>query len=268
MKTTILGAIAGDIIGSLYEFHSTRNYNFNMFDKRMRSTDDSIMTVAIADWLLHDNRLSHEILSNKMRKWGRKYPHAGYGSKFNAWLMDDIAEPYNSWGNGSAMRVSPIGFAFSTLEETLNVAKISAEITHNHPEGIKGAQATAAAIYLARIGQTKKEIKNFITTTFNYDLNKTCAEIRTNYIFHVCCQKSVPQSICAFIDSKDYESALRETISLGGDADTMGAITGGIASAFYKEIPDTIYEFAISKLTKEMKDIVTEFDSQFNFYTK
>ena len=182
--------------------------------------------------------------------------------------MDDIAEPYNSWGNGSAMRVSPIGFAFSTLEETLNVAKISAEITHNHPEGIKGAQATAAAIYLARIGQTKKEIKNFITTTFNYDLNKTCAEIRTNYIFHVCCPKSVPQSICAFIDSKDYESALRETISLGGDADTMGAITGGIASAFYKESPDTIYEFAISKLTKEMKDIVTEFDSQFNFYTK
>lgn len=262
-KATILGAIAGDVIGSVYEFYSTRNYNFELFNDRMSPTDDSVMTVAVADWILHDGELSHEELAKTMRKWGRKYPHAGYGGMFSAWLDSDDAGPYNSWGNGSAMRVSPVGFAFNTMEETMEAAKTSAEVTHNHPEGIKGAQATAAAIYLARKGKAKDEIRDYISSTFGYDLSKKCAEIRMHYRFYVSCQESVPQSVCAFLDSTDYESALRETISLGGDADTMGAITGGIACAYYGGMPDDIHDFAMSKLNGDMKDVVEKFDKRF-----
>ena len=239
-KATILGAIAGDVIGSVYEFRSTRNYNFEIFRDNMRPTDDTMMTLAVAE-----------------------YPHAGYGGGFRRWLADENAGPYNSWGNGSAMRVSPVGFAFDTLEETLRVAKISAEVTHNHPEGIKGAQATAAAIFLARTGSSKEEIRKYITDTFGYDLDRKCADIRLHYRFYVSCQESVPQSICAFMDSVDYESALRETISLGGDADTMGAITGGIACAFYKGMPDWIFDFTLSKLNDDMTQLLNEFDAKF-----
>lgn len=262
-KATIMGAIAGDVIGSVYEFWATRNYDFELFNDRMCPTDDTVMTLAVAEWLLTDDGLSHESLARSMRKWGRKYPHAGYGGGFGRWLQSDDAGPYNSWGNGSAMRVSPVGFAFGTLEETLRVAKVSAEVTHNHPEGIKGAQATAAAIFLARNGSTKEDIKDYITGTFGYDLDRKCADIRLHYRFYVSCQESVPQSMCAFIDSTDYESALRETISLGGDADTMGAITGGIACAFYGGIPDGIYDFAASRLQDDMKETVRAFDSKY-----
>ena len=262
-KATILGAIAGDVVGSVYEFRATRNYNFELFNDMMCPTDDTVMTLAVAEWLLTDPELSHESLAKGMRKWGRKYPHAGYGGGFRRWLQDDDAGPYNSWGNGSAMRVSPVGFAFDTMEDTLRVAKISAEVTHNHPEGIKGAQATAAAIYLARKGSTKDEIKKYITDTFSYDLSMKCADIRLHYRFYVSCQESVPQSICAFIDSTDYESALRETISLGGDADTMGAITGGIACAFYGGTPDNIHDFALLKLQDDMRATVKAFDAKF-----
>lgn len=258
-NTNILGAIAGDIIGSVYEFRSTRNYNFEMFDDRMRPTDDTVMTIAVADWIMHDAGLTEDSLAKTMRKWGNRYPRAGYGRSFNMWLNQENAGPYNSWGNGSAMRVSPVGFAFDTLERTLSVAKATAIVTHNHPEGIKGAQATAAAIFLARTGKTKEEIKKYITDTFGYDLDRHCAYIRLHYRFEISCQETVPQSVCAFLDSKDYESALRETISLGGDADTMGAITGGIAAAYYKEMPDKIYEFAMSKLDDDMKSVVEEF---------
>ena len=262
-KATILGAIAGDVIGSVYEFRSTRNYNFEMFRDNMRPTDDTMMTLAVTEWILTDAELSHGRLAKLMRKWGRRYPHAGYGGGFRRWLADENAGPYNSWGNGSAMRVSPVGFAFDTLEDTLRVAKISAEVTHNHPEGIKGAQATAAAIFLARTGSSKEEIRKYITDTFGYDLDRKCADIRLHYRFYVSCQKSVPQSICAFMDSVDYESALRETISLGGDADTMGAITGGIACAFYKGMPDVIFDFTLSKLNDDMTQLLNEFDTKF-----
>lgn len=264
-KATILGAIAGDIIGSVYEFHSTRNYNFELFNNCMKPTDDTIMTLAVADWLLHDLNLSESELAKTMRKWGNKYPWAGYGGGFRTWLNNANAGPYNSWGNGSAMRVSPVGFAFNTMEKTLRVAKTTAAVTHNHPEGIKGAQATAAAIYLARTGNSKEEIKKYITDTFGYDLNRQCVYIRLHYHFEISCQETVPQSICAFIDRNDYESAIRETISLGGDADTMGAITGGIASAFYKEIPDNIHEFALSKLDEEMKATLHEFENRYTY---
>lgn len=258
-----MGAIAGDVTGSVYEFNPTKNYGFELFDSAMRHTDDTVMTVAVADWILHDRALSPDTLASVMRKWGRRYPWVGYGGMFMRWLISDDAGPYNSWGNGSAMRVSPAGFAFGSLEDTLKAAGISAAVTHNHPEGIKGAQATAAAIYLARTGGTKDDIREYVTGTFGYDLGRTCADIRDGYSFEMSCRGSVPQSITAFLDSSDYESALRESISLGGDADTMGAITGAIAAAYYGEMPDGIYDFAFSKLPDDMKAVVGEFEERY-----
>ena len=220
----LLGAIAGDVIGSYYEHFRTKNYNFELFRNRSKCTDDTKMTVAV----LSDNPL-----------------------------------PYNSWGNGSAMRVSPVGWAFDTLEETLEAAKQSAEVTHNHPEGIKGAQATAACIFLARTGKSKEEIRNYVEQTFGYDLHRTCDEIRPNYQFEVSCQKSVPESIIAFLESSDYESAIRLAVSMGGDADTMGAIAGGIAEAFYGGVPEHIKAEVINRLPDEFVQVMKRFYSRF-----
>ena len=180
------------------------------------------------------------------------------------WLQSDNPKPYKSWGNGAAMRVAAVGFAFSTLEETLKVAKKSAEVTHNHPEGIKGAQATAAAIFLARTGHTKEETRRYIAETFDYDLNRTCDDIRPTYSFDGSCQGTVPESIIAFLDSKDYEDALRLCISLGGDADTMGAITGAIAGAYYHKIPYEIVDFGMDKLPDDIKDVITKFYAEYS----
>ena len=266
-KATLLGAIAGDTIGSIYEFNPTKNYNFPLIDERMEYTDDSIMTIAVADWLLQPTDAGYPTnrLIFSMRKWGNeyRYPMGGYGGTFTTWLYSEDMEPYNSWGNGSAMRVSAVGFAFDTIEQTLHAAKVSAEVTHNHPEGIKGAQATAAAIFLARIGSSKEEIREYITKTFGYDLSKTCDDIREAYRFEASCQETVPQSLIAFFDSKDYEDAIRLTVSLGGDADTMGAITGAVAIAYYKEMPDEIYDFTMSKLPEDLKAIVMEFEKKY-----
>lgn len=264
-KGTIIGAIVGDTIGSIYEFNPTKDYHFNLLDNRMEYTDDSIITIAVADWILHDDSLSHSGLINKMRKWGNKYPYpmGSYGGTFSAWLSREDMGAYNSWGNGSAMRVSPVGFAFDTLEETLRFAQISAEITHNHPEGIKGAQATAAAIFLARKGKTKAEIKEYITHFFGYNLHYTCDDIRDSYGFEASCQETVPQSLVAFFDSSDFEDAIRLTVSLGGDADTMGAITGAVAAAYYKEIPQNLYDFTIEKLPEDLLMLVEEFEEKY-----
>ena len=169
----------------------------------------------------------------------------------------------NSWGNGSAMRVSPVGFAFNTLEETLEAAKVSAEITHNHPEGVKGAQATAASIFMEKNGETKDEIRRFIEGRFDYNLSHSCDEIRPTYSFDVSCQGTVPESLIAFFDSKDYEDAIRLTVSLGGDADTMGAITGAVAMAYYKEMPDYIYETVMGKLPEDLKEVIMEFENKY-----
>ena len=264
-KATLLGAIAGDTIGSIYEFNPTKDYNFRLLDERMEITDDSIMTIAVADWLLHDSSRSIQGLTRTMRYHGQNhlYPMGGYGSHFKQWLLREELPAYNSWGNGSAMRVSTCGFAFETIEETLVAAKRSAEVTHNHPEGIKGAQATAAAIFLARQGKSKDEIRKYITSNFGYDLSLTCDDLRPTYRFEESCQGTVPQSIIAFLDSKDYEDAIRLTVSLGGDADTMGAITGAIAIAFYKEMPDEIYDFVMARIPDDLKDIVMEFENRF-----
>lgn len=265
MKNTILGAIAGDVAGSIYEFNPTKDYNFKLIDERMEYTDDSIMTVAVADWILSNGSLSHATLAKKMRYWGNKYrfPMGGYGGTFSVWLNKEEIGAYNSWGNGSAMRVSPVGFAFDTMEETLRYAQVSAEVTHNHPEGIKGAQATAAAIFLARAGKSKEDIRRYISYNFGYDLNRTCSQIRETYKFEESCQETVPQSLIAFFDSNDYEDAIRQTISLGGDADTMGAITGAVANAFYKEIPEEMATYTLNKLPEEMREVIAEFDGKY-----
>ena len=253
----LCGAIAGDMIGSVYEFRPIKKMDFPLFLDYSKFTDDTIMTIANADWLL-----TGDSLLGIMQDYGNRYPHAGYGGMFRSWLREDDPKPYNSFGNGSAMRVSPVGWAFETMEDTLEAAKRSAEVTHNHPEGIKGAQATAACVFLARTGKSKQEIKEYIEATFGYNLNRTCDEIRPNYQFDVTCQGSVPESIIAFLESTDFESAVRLAISLGGDADTMGAITGGIAEAYYGGVPKHIRKEVLKRLPNEFIGVMH------NFYQK
>jgi ADP-ribosylglycohydrolase len=213
------------------------------------------MTMAVAEWLLDDPSHSHEVLETKMVKYAELAPNAGYGGMFSRWLFisnllnkDGKRMPYNSFGNGSAMRVCAVGWMFDTLEETERVAEISASITHNHPEGIKGAQATAAAIFMARNGKDKEEIRDYVSKKYDYDLNRTCDDIRPGYGFEVSCQKSVPESIIAFLDSKDYETTIRLAVSLGGDSDTQACIAGGIAEAYYG-MPDKIVTDMANYLT-------------------
>lgn len=248
----MIGAIAGDIIGSVYEFDNIKTIGFPLFSRDSDYTDDTIMTVAVADWLLHGGNLVQV-----MRRYGREYPYpmGGYGGRFGQWLCETNPQPYNSWGNGSAMRVSAVGWMFDSLEKTLEVAKETAVITHNHIEGIKGAQATAAAIYLARIGKSKPEIRRYIQTTFSYDLNRTCDEIRPDYFFDESCQGTVPEAIIAFLDSTDFENAIRLAVSLGGDSDTLACITGGIAEAYYG-IPDDFAEEILRRLPEDFVEVI------------
>ena len=261
MKQTILGAIAGDVIGSVYEFNNTRTTDFPLFKRETTFTDDTVMTIAIADAILHNKDFAQTILD-----YGKRYPNRGYGTSFFNWLAHDTpAPPYNSWGNGSAMRVSAVGFAYNDLDKVLKKAEKTAVVTHNHPEGIKGAQATAAAIFLARTGKNKAEIKAYIEQKFGYDLDFTLDEIRPTFPFDESCQGTVPQSIVAFLESTDYDSAIRLAISLGGDSDTIACITGGIAIAFYKEMSQVI----VDKIRREylppaFVTIIDEFDLVFN----
>ena len=254
----MLGAIIGDTIGSAYEFHNTKDYEFDLFLSNSAYTDDSVMTMAVAYWLLKDKAHSYQGLEDIMVKFGEKYPcpMGGYGGGFYTWLFEPDGlynfddrygaapyesktgrHPYGSWGNGSAMRVSAVGWFFDTLEETERVAAISAAITHNHPEGIKGAQATAAAIFLARTGKTKDEIRDYIEKQYGYDLHKTWDYWHPIYRWDSSCQGTVPQAMIAFLDSCSFGDAVRKAVSLGGDSDTLACITGGIAEAFYKDIP-------------------------------
>jgi ADP-ribosylglycohydrolase len=235
----ILGAVTGDIIGSAYEFENVKTTKFELFIKDTYFTDDSVLTIATMEVLL--KKLNY---AETYQKYGRMYPTRGYGGNFTDWLYAEKPEPYNSWGNGSAMRASPIGWYCDTIEAVLAEAKKSAEVSHNHIEGIKGAQAVAAAVFLARKGKSKKEIKEYITKTFEYNLDRPLDEIRPAYTFDVSCQGSVPEAIIAFLESADYESAVRLAVSLGGDSDTIACIAGGIAEAFYGEIPMEIVNTA------------------------
>jgi ADP-ribosylglycohydrolase len=250
----MIGAIAGDIIGSVYERNSIKKTDFPLFSPRSRFTDDTVLTVAIADAIMEKKDYAETI-----REYGLLYPNAGYGGSFYKWLFSENPQPYQSYGNGSAMRVSPVGFAFQTLPDVLREAEGSAAITHNHPEGIKGAQATAAAIFLARNGASKGEIRQYISDTFGYDLEQTLDEIRPHYFFDVSCQGSVPQSIVAFLESANYEDAIRKAVSLGGDSDTMACIAGGIAQAYYKEVPGFIVEETRKRLDHRLLGVIGRF---------
>lgn len=231
----MIGAIAGDVIGSFYEAFPTKETDFPLFHEDCRFTDDTVLSVAVADRILHGGDLV-----DKLHTYFHEYPQAGYGMSFIRWAGYRHREPYNSWGNGSAMRVCLVGFAFDSLDVVLTRAKESARVTHNHVEGIRGAQATASAIFMARNGQDKSEIKGFIQSQFGYDLSRTIREIRPDYSFNESCQGSVPQSIIAFLESTDYETSVRNAVSLGGDADTMACIAGGIAEAYYGGVPDSM----------------------------
>jgi ADP-ribosylglycohydrolase len=259
----MLGAIAGDIIGSIYERNNIKTKDFPLFDRQCSFTDDTVLTVAVAEVILDGGDLQYSQYIEQFKSYFRRYPFAGYGGTFRNWANSSNSEPYNSWGNGSAMRVSPVGFAFNELDTVLTEAKRSAEITHNHPEGIKGAQATAAAIFLARTGNEKSAIKSYIQTTFGYDLEPTLDEIRPNYKFDVSCQGSVPQAIIAFLESQDYEDAIRNAISLGGDSDTIACIAGGIAQAYYGAVPPAIAAQALSYLNEHLSSITEKFMLQY-----
>jgi len=250
----MIGAIAGDIIGSVYEHHPIKTKEFPLFQPRCRFTDDTVLTVAIAAAIL-DRRP----YLDSVREIGRRYPGAGYGASFFDWLHSNAPRPYNSWGNGSAMRVSPVGFAFTSEEQVVQQARESAAISHNHPEGIKGAQATALAVFLAKTGSDKERIRTRITQQFGYDLHRSVNDIRPTYSFDVSCQGTVPEAIVAFLDSDSYEDSVRNAISLGGDSDTLACITGGIAEAFYGGIPEEIRAKVREHLTPELWEISEAF---------
>ena len=255
----IIGAIAGDVIGSAYEFNPTRDYNFELFTPKSTFTDDTVLTMANALWLLEDEHHTHERLVNIMLDMCWKYPDRGYGGRFARWIHDSDPQPYNSFGNGSAMRVSPVGYYAKTLEEALELAKISAEVTHNHPEGIKGAQATAAAIFLARQGVSKQEIRDYVAQTFNYDLSRTLEEIRPTFTFDETCQRTVPEAITCFMEGKNFEDVVRLSVALAGDADTIAAIAGSISSAV-DDVPNEISQPVIALLSQEFCTILLRFN--------
>lgn len=276
----MLGAIIGDTVGSIYEHQNIHSTDFPLFQEDSLPTDDSVMSMAVAEWLLRTDR-SQAALEESLIQWGYRYPDIGYGPSFGEWLfspyiknmdllaphleqnmdtpltISGIRRPYNSYGNGSAMRCSACGWLASSLEEALSLAEQSAIITHNHPEGIKGAQSTAACIFLARQGTSKEQIRSFVEQKFAYDLDRTCDDIRPNYAVNASCQGTVPEAIVAFLDSMDFESALRLAISLGGDSDTLACITCAIAEAFYQDIPEYIIREIHSRIAPDWWKIIT-----------
>ena len=277
----MLGAIIGDTVGSVYEFNNIKTTDFPLFNSRCNYTDDSIMTMAVAEWLLTDPQHGMDTLEASFLNFAKKYPcpMGGYGGGFNRWLFQSETlhdyedghqaktrrRPYNSFGNGAAMRCSANGWMFDTLEETERVAGLSAAITHNHPEGIKGAQSTAAAIFMARNGKSKAEIREYISTKYGYNLNRTCDEIRPVYDWDSSCQGTVPEAMVAFFDSTDFESSIRLAVSLGGDSDTLACITGGIAEAFYKEIPDDIALKIWKLIPEDFKAVCKKMETQTSY---
>lgn len=254
----MLGAIAGDIIGSVYEGRAIKTADFPLFQEGSRFTDDTVLTLAIAHAILEDQEYGQTL-----KDFGRQYPHAGYGGHFYQWIFEEEVKPYNSWGNGSAMRVSPVGFGFDNREKVLEEARKTAQVSHNHPEGIKGAQATALAVFLARKGEDKEVIREEISGRFGYDLGRTVAGIRPTYSFDVSCQGSVPEALVAFLDSEDYEDAVRLAVSLGGDSDTLACIAGGIAQAYYGEIPQSIIRNARERLTPHLRQVLDRFEKAY-----
>jgi len=255
------------MIGAPYEFdRGGKTKDFPLFSPESRFTDDTVMTVAVAQALLdtpgREEAAVKDALVKAMRHWGRRYPDAGYGGRFIRWLFasgEGDAGPYGSYGNGSAMRVSPAGWLYPTLEETRRVARWTAEVTHNHPEGVKGAEAVAAAIFLARSGSGKEEIRAFVAREFRYDLSRTCDQIRPAYRHVESCQETVPEAITAFLEGRDFEDAIRTAVSLGGDCDTLTCITGSMAEAFYG-VPGVLAEACRARLPGDLLEVLDRFD--------
>lgn len=259
----MLGAIIGDIVGSRFEWHNLKSKDFELFTPHCHPTDDSIMTLAVAKALLSCGGDYSHLRENAvywMQTIGRKYPHCGYGGRFRGWMFSDDPQPYGSFGNGAAMRVSACGSIADSMDEAKELSRAVTDVTHNHPEGIKGAEATTVAIYLAKTGSSIKDIRKEISKTY-YPLDFKLKKIRDSYKFDVSCQGTVPQAIEAFLESNGFEDAIRNAISIGGDSDTLAAITGGIAEAYYG-IPGDIREKAMSFLDPELTDIVTEFEAR------
>jgi ADP-ribosylglycohydrolase len=254
----MLGAIAGDVIGSVYEHRSTGSSEFPLISVASRFTDDTVLTVATAEAILRGTDYE-----SAYRAWASRYPDAGYGGTFRRWVLDTGMGAYGSWGNGSAMRVSPVGWAYDSMETVLQEAAASASVTHDHAEGIRGAQSVALAVFLARTGASKGEIRAEIAGRFGYDLTRTIEEIRPAYLFDVSCQGSVPEAITAFLEASSVEDAVRLAISLGGDADTQAAIAGGIAEAFFGEVPVEIAAPVLERLPAEMREVVDEFNRMY-----
>ena len=261
------GAILGDIIGSPYEFDRGRKTKeFPLFSKYSGFTDDSVMTIALAEAFLDLREGESEMLTRmrlvqSLQKWGRRYPRAGYGLRFRHWLWEESPLPYNSWGNGSAMRVAAAGWLFKDLDTVRAMARLSADISHNHPEGIKGAEATACAIFLARTGSTKDEVRDFIETIFDYDLSRTCDQIRPGYYHVESCQQTVPEAITAFLEGDSFEDVIRTAVSLGGDCDTLTCIAGSMAEAFYG-VPEELKAECRNRLPEDLLEVLQRFDQR------
>ena len=263
MSNILYGTIYGDIAGSTYEFRPVKDYNFTTVPSKSTFTDDTVMTCAVALWLMEDKK-DLNMLVKCMQKMGQRFPRAGYGGMFRKWLITDDPKPYGSFGNGSAMRVSPCAWAAKSLEEAEYLAEQTAIVTHNHPEGIKGAKAVAAAIYMARNGASKEGIKEYVTKTYGYNLDRTISGIRqSGYKFDSTCQGSVPESIIAFLEGNSFEEVIRLAIFLGGDADTQAAIAGSIAEAFYG-IPPRLIGDVDKRLDRELTTIVNKFNNYCN----
>ena len=263
------GAILGDIIGSPYEFDmGSKSKDFPLFSLKSKYTDDTVMTIAVASAFLKipedatDEAIRWEV-ARHMQSFGQRYPYAGYGGMFRQWLRAKEPQPYGSYGNGSAMRVSSVAWLYNDLETVRKMARLSADVTHNHPEGIKGAEATAAAIFLARTGSTKAEIKAYIEGQFGYDLSRTCDQIRPGYHHVESCQETVPEAITAFLEGESFEDVIRTAVSLGGDCDTLTCIAGAIAEGFYG-IPEDLKQECRNRLPKQLLDILQQFDSFLN----
>ena len=259
----LLGALSGDVIGSVYEFSNQKEYDFPLFGNTSKITDDSILTISVADAILHKRGYLECI-----REYAQAYPNSGYGGYFRKWMYSKDPQPYNSFGNGSAMRVSAVGWAFDTIEEVMSEAERSAAVTHNHPEGIKGAQAAALCVFLARRGKSKEDIKLEIVTRFGYRLEETLDEIRPTYEFNETCQETVPQAIRVFLESDNFEDSIRKAISLGGDADTLAAITGSMAEAYYGGVPPAIVEEVRKRVPGELWEVIEEFSRKFAVRSK
>ena len=260
------GAILGDMIGAPYEFdRGDKTKEFPLFNNSSHFTDDTVMTVAVAEALMEAAGKSDsetiDTLIYSMKKWGKKYPRAGYGAMFNQWLIYDDPQPYGSFGNGSAMRVSAAGWLYDDLKETRKIAKLTAEVTHNHPEGIKGAEAIASAIFMARNGKQKEEIKDYIIREFHYDLSRTCDEIRPEYYHVETCQKTVPEAITAFLEGQDFEDVIRTAVSLGGDCDTLTCIAGSMAEAYY-DVPQEVIDECRKRIPDDMLEVVDRFEKR------